>query len=102
MIYMKPRIIGVLSAAAMLGLIIFTGYEVVHADQDDLSTTVFFVTWYDVGQAVLEGLDGIQKVENGFRGFKEINTVYYEPAIITIEEMEMSLKKAETYLGTAK
>ena len=44
MIYMKPRIIGVLSAAAMLGLIIFTGYEVVHADQDDLSTTVFFVT----------------------------------------------------------
>ena len=44
MIYMKPRIIRVLSAAAMLGLIIFTGYGVVHADRDHLSTTVFFVT----------------------------------------------------------
>jgi len=44
MIYMKPRIIGVLSAAAMLGLIIFTGYGAVHADRDNLSTAVFFVT----------------------------------------------------------
>ena len=44
MIYIKPRIIGVLSAAAMLGLIIFTGYGVSHADRDDLSTAVFFVT----------------------------------------------------------
>lgn len=100
MIYFKQRIIAVLSASAMLGLIIFTSYGVAHADRDNLSTAVFFVTWYDVGRAALEGLDGIQKVENGFRGFKEINTVYYEPAIITIEEMEMSLQKADTYLGT--
>ena len=44
MIYMKPRIIGVLSVAAILGLIIFTGHGAVHADQDNLSTAVFFVT----------------------------------------------------------
>ena len=44
MIYMKTRIIQVLSAAVMLGLIIFTGYGVVHADRDNLSTAVFFVT----------------------------------------------------------
>ena len=37
----------------------------------------------------------------GFKGFKEINTVYYDPAVITIEEMEATLKKAKTYLGTA-
>ena len=101
MIYMKPRIIRVLSAAAMLGLIIFTGYGMVHADRDNLSTAVFFVTWYDVGQAALEGLDGIKTVKKGFHGFKEINTVFYDPAVITIEEMEATLKKAETYLGTA-
>lgn len=40
---MKPRIIGVLLAAAMLGLIIFTGYGVLHADRDNQSTAVFFV-----------------------------------------------------------
>ena len=43
MIDLNARIIGVLSAAAMLGLIIFTGYGVVHADRDNLSTVVFFV-----------------------------------------------------------
>jgi hypothetical protein len=102
MIYIKKRIVGVLSTAAMLGLIIFTGYGVVHADRDNLSTAVFFVTWYDVGQAALEGRDGIKTVKKGFRGSKEINTVYYDPAVIKIEEMETTLKKAETYLGTAK
>jgi hypothetical protein len=44
----------------------------------------------------------VKRVEKGFRYFKEINTVYYDPAVITIEEMEVSLKKAETYLGTVK
>jgi hypothetical protein len=44
MIYMKPRIIQILSAAAMLGLIIFTGYGMGHADRDNLSTAVFFVS----------------------------------------------------------
>jgi hypothetical protein len=47
-------------------------------------------------------LDGIKTVKRGFYGFKEINTVYYDPAVITIEEMVAALKKAETYLGTAK
>jgi len=41
----------------------------------------------------------VKKVEKGFRYFKEINTVYYDPTIITIEEMERALKKAGTYLG---
>jgi len=40
----------------------------------------------------------VKKVEKGFRYFKEINTVYYDPTIITIEEMEKALKKAGTYL----
>ena len=44
MIYTKPGVIGVLSAVAMLGLVIFAGFGVLHADRDDLSTAVFFVT----------------------------------------------------------
>ena len=44
MINMNRRTFGALSAVIMLGLIIFTGYGVLHADRDDLSTAVFFVT----------------------------------------------------------
>jgi len=44
----------------------------------------------------------VKRVERGFRNLKEINTVYYDPSVISIEEMEMALKKAGTYLGTLK
>jgi hypothetical protein len=44
----------------------------------------------------------VKEVTNGFRGFREINTVVYEPGVITVEEMESALKKAGTYYGTAK
>jgi hypothetical protein len=47
-------------------------------------------------------LDGIKRIEKGFLNAKEINTVYYESSKITIKEMENALKKAGTYLGTAK
>jgi len=55
-----------------------------------------------VGQSALEGLEGIKRVEKGFHNFKEINTVYYEAATVTIEEMEDALRKAGTYQGTVK
>ena len=42
----------------------------------------------------------MKRVERGFRNLKEINTVYYDPSVITIEEKEMALKKAGTYLRT--
>jgi hypothetical protein len=41
-------------------------------------------------------------VEKGFRGFRETNTVFYDPALITIKEMEKALKDAGTYRGTVK
>ena len=55
-----------------------------------------------MGKAALEGLQGVKKVEKGFRNFKETNTVYYDPAIITVEEMEEALKKAQTYRGRVR
>ena len=55
-----------------------------------------------MGKEALEGLKGVKKVLKGFRYLREINTVYYDPEIITIEEMEMALKKAGTYVETIK
>jgi len=54
-----------------------------------------------VGRAALEGLHGVKKVENGFRGPREINTVLFDPAEITVEKMVEALKRAGTYRGTA-
>jgi copper chaperone CopZ len=53
-----------------------------------------------VGRAALEGLPGVKKVENGFRGWREINTVSYDPAEITVEKMVEALTRAGTYRGT--
>ena len=80
----------------------FEGPDPVLAESPQLSTAVFFVQWYDVGKAALEGLNGIERIDRGFRNFKEINTVYYDASKITVQEMETALKKAGTYLGTAK
>ena len=55
-----------------------------------------------MGEAVLEGLKGIELVNNGFDNFTETNTVWYDPALISIDKMEKALRDAGTYLGTAK
>jgi hypothetical protein len=46
-------------------------------------------------------VNGVKRIKNGWQNFKEINTVYYDPATVTIVEMEAALKKANTYQGTA-
>ena len=54
-----------------------------------------------MGKTALEGLEGVNRVENGFKNFKEINTVHYDPSLVNVKEMEQALKKAGTYLNTA-
>lgn len=54
-----------------------------------------------MGKAALEGLHGVKKVEKGFRGAREINTVTFAPAEITVERMVEALTRAGTYRGTA-
>jgi hypothetical protein len=78
------------------------GFGSSFAESSELSTAVFYVQWYDVGEAALEGLEGIKRIDKGFQNLKEINTVYYDASAITIEEMEEALKKSGTYLGTVK
>jgi hypothetical protein len=55
-----------------------------------------------VGEEVLEGLKGVDLVNNGFQNATETNVVWYDPALISIDEMEKALKDAGTYLGTLK
>jgi copper chaperone CopZ len=55
-----------------------------------------------VGKVALEGLDGITRVTSGFRNFKEINTVTYDPEKIGLDEMVERLKAAGTFRGIAE
>jgi len=47
-------------------------------------------------------LKGVKTVKKGFRRFREINTVIYDPYMITPDEMVAALKAAGTYIETAK
>jgi copper chaperone CopZ len=76
--------------------------DIAVAEESDMSKVVFVVHCYDEGSDALKGMKGILKVERGFRNFREINTVYYDPKVITIEEMEKALKSAGTYKETIR
>jgi hypothetical protein len=53
-----------------------------------------------VGEDVLEGLKGVELVNSDYNGSNETNTVWYDPGLISIDDMEKALKEAGTYLGT--
>ena len=53
-----------------------------------------------MGKSALEGLDGVKSVNSGFSGLREINTVTYDPGMVSREEMVSALKEAGTYRGT--
>lgn len=84
---------------ALFFLVLFGPAWTVTAYPGD-AVAIFGVTCYDVGKAALEGLDGVKSVTKGWRGFMEINTVVYDPSMITVERMEEALSKAGTYRKT--
>jgi len=55
-----------------------------------------------VGEEALEGLQGVEHVSSDFHDATETNIVWYDPALISVGQMEKALKDAGTYLGTAK
>jgi hypothetical protein len=55
-----------------------------------------------VAEPVLDGLRGVELVNSDSQNNKEINIVWYDPALISIEDMENALKDAGTYLGTER
>ena len=81
-----------MAVPVLIALFLVDGYRPSYSENPELSTVVFYIDWYDVGQAALEGLEGIKRIDKGFRHFKETNTVYYDVTIITVEEMEGALK----------
>lgn len=86
----------------LITLPLIAAHQPAFAEDPQLSSVVFYVEWYDVGKAALDGLEGIKRIDKGFHNAKEINTVYYDASTITIEEMEEALRKAGTYEGTLK
>ena len=77
-----------------------SGKGTAFAQEKGTSKVVFKVKCYDEGKSALQGLNGIKKIETGFHYIHETDTVYFDPAKITIQEMEAALKKAGTYVET--
>ena len=98
--------IKLLKRSVFLGLLIILLVAITiqtsFAKDDTEAKVTFAVGWFDVGKEALERLEGVKKVEKGFYKSMEINTVYYDPSKVTIEEMENALKKAGTYKKTLK
>ena len=86
----------------IIALFFISGSLAFAGQKEPDSKVTFTVQWYDVGKAALDGLQGVHKVDKGFRGSKEINTVYFDPDLITIEKMQDALKEAGTYVGTLR
>ncbi len=89
-------------AARTALLSLFSGDRAALAQETGTSKVIFKVKCYDDGKAALQGLKGVQKVETGFHYVHETDTVYYDPNLITIKEMEAALKKAGTYVDTVQ
>jgi len=97
------KITTLILSLAVVAMVLFSAYGVTHAEDDaELSSVTFYVHCYDVGKHALEDLDGVDDVERGFLNSREINTVHYDPSVITVEEMEEALKDARTYSGTVE
>lgn len=71
------------------------------AAAESLRTEIFAVRCYDVGRSALSGREGIVRVESGWQGGREVNTVTYDQDRIGREAIEARLEQAGTFLGFA-
>ena len=55
-----------------------------------------------MSEEVLDGLKGVERVYSHFLGSYEANTVWFDPALINIEQMENALKDGGGYLETVE
>lgn len=53
-----------------------------------------------MSEEVLEGLSGVERVYSHYLDPHEANTVWYDPEVISVEQMEEALKDGAGYLGT--
>ena len=66
----------------------------------DSESLTFVVHCYDVGARALEDRPGVIGVERGWRGFREVDRVEYDPQLVSREQLEDWLRKADTYVET--
>jgi hypothetical protein len=52
-----------------------------------------------VSEPVLEGLKGVELVNSDFYGSRERTTAWYDPALISIDEMVKALKEVGIFRG---
>ena len=86
----------------LISILIVNGNLPSKAENKGLPKVVFYVSWFDVSEPVLDGLKGVELVNSDFHGSKERTTVWYDPALISIDEMEIALKEVGIYRGTEK
>jgi len=86
----------------VIAMIVLAGQASSYGQENRESKVVFAVHCYDDGAKALQGMPGVIRIEKGFRSFREIDTVYYDPTVITVEKMENTLKQAGTYRETIR
>ena len=87
-------------ALGLVFIIIINAHLLSKDENKALTQAVFYVAWFDVSEEVLDGLKGVERVYSHFLDSYEANTVWYDPALIDIEQMENALKDGGGYLGT--
>ena len=92
----------ILLAILLISILAVSGNLPSNAENKDLLKVAFHVSWFDVSEPVLDGLKGVELVNSDFYGFRERTTVWYNPALIRIDEMEKALKEMGIYRGTEK
>ena len=94
----------ILSALVLYPIIAFVGNDLSESDIIELSEAVFHVSWYDVSEDALDGLKGVKLVNSDYDDYNSIerHIVLYDPALVSVKEMENALKEAGTYLRTAE
>ena len=102
MVTMKRPTIKLLVVCICSYMLLFVVSSFLNAQEPYGSTVPFYVQRYDVGKKALEGRVGVNKVTRDIRGFREIHTAYYDPAVGIVDEMEDATKKAGTYRGKVK
>ena len=62
----------------------------------------FAVHCYTVGEHALRGQSGVLSVEPGWRDFREVDRVIFDPDKISVKQMEELLRRAGTYRETVE
>ncbi len=65
-----------------------------------MAKATFAVHCYDVGANALIDKPGVISVERGWSGAREVDRIVFNPATVSLEQLEAWLKEADTYVST--